>query len=89
MNANSVVSWVWTHPGSLGHHQERSSKAFWDAWLGSDPAHGPSERAFGGLFDQPMADWKVGLGPRHHLGMRASGTGRLGHPDRANSEASL
>ena len=80
---------VWTHPGSLGHHQEGPSAPFLDARLGINSAYGAPERSFCRLFDQPMAYPKLELVAKYNLDTDAPGIRRFCYSDRTDLETSI
>ncbi len=81
--------WVWTRPGPLEYHQERSSKALLDAGTGVDPADGAFKRPPRRIPCQPVAHPEMGLGSRNNLRAGTCGVLRLGNPDRQDLASSL
>ena len=80
---------MWTRPEPLGYHQEGPSAPFLDARPGIISAHGALERPFCGLFDKPVADQGLALGPGNDPRGRPPGAGRFRDPDGQDPATSI
>jgi hypothetical protein len=83
------VRWVQTHLETIGLLQERSSKAFLDAWACADFAYGAFERSFRRLPDKPMAHTQVARVFDYDFGIDALGACRLRDTNGADPAPSI